>query len=110
MTVFEKIIEGAIDCEKVFENENFIAIKDRFPQAPVHLLIIPKKHIEKLQDMQDEDFSLLAEAGKIIQQLAEAFGIAEGYRVVINNGTDGGQSVFHLHIHLLGGSSLGAIA
>ncbi|ADZ18632.1 histidine triad nucleotide-binding protein [Chlamydia psittaci] len=110
MTIFERIIEGSIDCEKVFENENFIAIKDRFPQAAVHLLIIPKKHIEKLQDMQDEDFSLLAEAGKIIQQLAEAFGIAEGYRVVINNGVDGGQSVFHLHIHLLGGSSLGAIA
>ncbi|ANG66314.1 histidine triad nucleotide-binding protein [Chlamydia gallinacea] len=110
MTIFEKIIAGDVACDKVFENENFIVIKDRFPQAAVHLLIIPKKHIERLQDMQNEDFSLLAEAGKIIQQLAEAFSISDGYRVVINNGVDGGQSVFHLHIHLLGGSPLGAIA
>lgn len=110
MTIFEQIIAGAVACDKVFENENFIVIKDRFPQAAIHLLIIPKKHIEKLQDMQNEDFSLLAEAGKIIQQLAEEFSIADGYRVVINNGVEGGQSVFHLHIHLLGGSPLGAIA
>ena len=110
MTIFEKIIDGEIASEKVFENENFIVIKDRFPQAPVHLLIIPKKHIEKLQDLPEEHLGLLAEAGKIIQQLAEEFHIADGYRVVINNGTPGGQSVFHLHIHLLGGRSLGAIA
>lgn len=110
MTIFEKIIAGDVACDKVFENENFIVIKDRFPQAAVHLLIIPKKHIERLQDMQNEDFSLLAEAGRIIQQLAKTFSISDGYRVVINNGVDGGQSVFHLHIHLLGGSPLGAIA
>ncbi|EPP35429.1 HIT domain protein [Chlamydia ibidis] len=110
MTVFERIIEGSLDCDKVFENENFIVIKDRFPQAPVHLLIIPKKHIERLQDLREGDFDLLAEAGKIIQELAATFGIADGYRVVINNGVDGGQSVFHLHIHLLGGKALGPIA
>ncbi|VVT42575.1 Purine nucleoside phosphoramidase [Chlamydia avium] len=110
MTIFEKIIAGTVECDKVFENENFIVIKDLFPQAAVHLLIIPKKHIKRLQDMQEDDFTLLAEAGRIIQQLAEEFSIADGYRVVINNGIEGGQSVFHLHIHLLGGSSLGAIA
>ncbi|ANH78280.1 HIT domain-containing protein [Candidatus Chlamydia sanziniae] len=110
MTVFEKIIEGSLQCEKIFENENFIVIKDRFPQAPVHLLIVPKKHIKRLQDMRNEDLFLLAEAGKIIQQLVEEFEIVEGYRVVINNGVEGGQSIFHLHIHLLGGRSLGPIA
>lgn len=109
MTIFERIIEGSVPCEKVFENERFIVIKDRFPQAAVHLLIIPKKHIERMHDMQEEDFSLLAEAGRIIQHLAEEFSIADGYRVVINNGAEGGQSVFHLHIHLLGGNPLGSI-
>ncbi|WP_201456734.1 histidine triad nucleotide-binding protein [Chlamydia sp. 17-3921] len=109
-TIFEKIIDGEIDSEKVFENENFIVIKDRFPLAPVHLLIIPKKHIEKFQNIVEEDLILLAEAGKIIQQLAKEFNITDGYRIVINNGASGGQTVFHLHIHLLGGRSLGAIA
>lgn len=108
-TIFERIIEGSVECDKVFEDENFIVIKDKFPQAPVHLLIIPKKHIEKLQDMQSNDFLLLAEAGKIIQMMARDFGIENGYRVVINNGLEGGQSVFHLHIHLLGGGLLGSI-
>ena len=109
-TIFERIIEGSVECDKVFEDENFIVIKDKFPQAPVHLLIIPKKHIEKLQDMQSNDFLLLAEAGKIIQMMARDFGIENGYRVVINNGLEGGQIVFHLHIHLLGGGLLGSIA
>lgn len=110
MTIFEKMIEGAIPCEKVFENERFIVIKDKFPQAPVHLLIIPKEHIEKIQDVPKEDLSLFAEAMHLAQELAKQFGIADGYRIVINNGSDGGQSVFHLHIHLLGGKVLGAIA
>lgn len=110
MTIFEQIIEGAIPCERVFEDEHFIVIKDKFPQAPVHLLIIPKVHIEKMQDVPKERLSLFADAMALIQNLAEQFGIADGYRVVINNGSDGGQSVFHLHIHLLGGKVLGAIA
>ncbi|AAF73650.1 HIT-like protein CPn_0488/CP_0266/CPj0488/CpB0508 [Chlamydia pneumoniae] len=110
MTVFKQIIDGLIDCEKVFENENFIAIKDRFPQAPVHLLIIPKKPIPRFQDIPGDEMILMAEAGKIVQELAAEFGIADGYRVVINNGAEGGQAVFHLHIHLLGGRPLGAIA
>lgn len=67
-------------------------IKDKFPQAPVHLLIIPKKHIEKLQDIQGDDFLLLAEAGKIIQLMARNFGIENGYRVVVNNGLEGGRA------------------
>lgn len=110
MTIFEKIIEGTVPCEKVFEDERFIVIKDKFPQAPVHLLIIPKVHIDKMQNVPLEKMSLFAEAMILIQKLAEQFSIADGYRVVINNGSDGGQSVFHLHIHLLGGKVLGAIA
>ncbi len=110
MTIFEKMIAGSMPCDKVYENENFIVIKDKFPQAPIHLLLIPKKHIEKLQDMEKEDFALLAEAGELIQKLAKEFNILDGYRVVINNGRDGGQCIFHLHIHLLGGSPLGSIA
>lgn len=109
-TIFEKIVAQEIPCDKVFEDEKFIVIKDKFPQAPVHLLIIPKEHIEKLQDLSKEKASLLADAIHIIQELAVKFEIADGYRIVINNGSDGGQSVFHLHIHLLGGKVLGAIA
>lgn len=109
-TIFEKIIAKELPCECVCEDEQFIVIKDKFPQAPVHLLIIPKVHIEKLQDMSRDQATLFADAMRLIQELAKQFGIADGYRVVINNGSDGGQSVFHLHIHLLGGKVLGAIA
>lgn len=110
MTIFEKMIDGSVPCDKVFENENFIVIKDKAPQAAVHLLIIPKKHIAKLQDMDSSDTYLLAEAVPVIQHMADQFGIADGYRVVINSGREGGQCVFHLHIHLLGGSALGHMA
>lgn len=109
-TIFEEIIEGSVSCDKVFEDNEFIVIKDRFPQAPVHLLIIPKKHIAKIQDMSKEDYQLLAHAMPIIQKLTKQFGINEGYRLVINNGVEGGQSVFHLHIHLIGGASLASFA
>ncbi|WP_213318624.1 histidine triad nucleotide-binding protein [Chlamydiifrater volucris] len=106
-TIFGEIIAGKVPCDKVFENERFIVIHDKFPKAPVHLLIIPKKCVERFHDLSKEDLSLLSEAGAIAQQMAEKFNIADGYRLVINNGKEGGQCVFHLHIHLLGGKSLG---
>ena len=104
--VFSKIIKGEIPCEKVFENERVLAFKDISPQAPVHLLIIPKKEIPDLQSLQADDLPLISEIVRVAQQLAKEFGIEEGYRLVTNNGSGAGQVVPHLHFHLLGGRRL----
>lgn len=104
-TVFGKIIRGEIPCDKVFENDRILAFKDIAPKAPVHLLIIPKKEIRSLQDLAPEDLPLAAEMVAIAQDLARKFSIADGYRLVVNNGKKGGQVVEHLHFHLLGGHS-----
>jgi len=105
-TIFGKIIEGTLPAKKVFENERILVIEDIYPQAPVHLLIMPKKPIRNLQSMQQADLPLIAEMMGVIQQLALDLGIEEGYRVVTNNGAHGGQEIFHLHFHLLGGKPL----
>ena len=105
-TIFGKIIQGIIPCDKVFENEILIAFKDISPQAPVHLLIVPKKEIPNLQSMSEEDFPIMIEVVKVAQQLAKEFGVEDGYRLVTNNGTGSGQAVFHLHFHLIGGRPL----
>lgn len=110
MTVFSLIIEGKIESKRLYENEWLIAIHDIEPKAPVHILIIPKKPIINLQSMEKEDFPLLSEVVKAAQYLAEEFEIEEGYRLLTNNGKDAGQTVFHLHFHLLGGAPLGPIA
>lgn len=109
-TIFGKIIQGELPAEKVFENENFLVIKDRFPVAPVHLLILPKQEIINLQSATAEELSWMAELFFIVQKLADDFQIADGYRLLTNNGTLAGQSVFHLHFHLIGGKELGPIA
>lgn len=103
MTIFSRIITGEIPCEKVFENDRILAIKDINPHAPVHLLIMPKKAYKNLQDVPKEDLPILAEIGEVAQKLAEEFEIEEGYRLLTNNGSSAGQTVFHLHFHLLGG-------
>ncbi len=105
-TVFGKIIRGELPCDKVFENDRIIAFKDIHPVAPVHLLIVPKKEIVNLQAVKTEDFPLITECLQVVQQLAEEFDIAEGYRLVTNSGSEGGQEVFHLHFHLIGGRRL----
>ena len=105
-TVFDQIIAGELPCDKVFENGRIIAFKDINPQAPVHLLIVPKKMIPDLQSLQEEDLSLMGEVVEVAQQLAKEYGIEEGYRLVTNNGSLAGQSVFHLHFHLIGGRPL----
>lgn len=110
MTIFKKIISGELPSEKVFENERIIAIKDIHPQAPVHLLIIPKKEIPDLQSVSPEDLDLMKEIVSTAQQLAIQFGIQNGYRLLTNNGSQAGQIIFHLHFHLLGGHKLGPIA
>jgi histidine triad (HIT) family protein len=109
-TIFGKIIKGELPAEKVYENERILVIKDLYPAAPVHLLIIPKKEIANLQAMTKEDFPLLAEVVQVAQQLAEQFYIADGYRLITNNGKTAGQTIFHLHFHLIGGSHLGLMA
>ena len=108
-TIFGKIIEGSVAADKVFENERIIAIKDIYPIAPVHLLIISKKEIKGLQSASAEEMPLIIEMIEVARNLAREFGIADGYRLVTNNGTKGGQTIFHLHFHLIGGRQLGAI-
>ena len=106
MTIFGKIIRGELPCEKVFENERILAIKDRFPAAPVHILIMPKKEIPNLQALQPEDFPLIAEIITVAQKLAKEFEIEDGYRFLTNSGEEAGQTIFHLHFHLIGGRRL----
>lgn len=105
-TTFGRIISGEIPAEKVFENERILAIKDIHPAAPVHLLIMPKKEIQDLQSLKPEDLPLIAEIISVAQQLAEKYGIADGYRLLTNNGPEAGQTIFHLHFHLIGGRHL----
>lgn len=109
-TIFGKIINGEIPAEKVFENERILAIKDLYPVAPVHILIMPKKEIYDLQSIGADDGKLIAEIVLIAQKLAKDFGIENSYRFLTNNGTQAGQTIFHLHFHLIGGSELGPMA
>jgi len=105
-TVFGKIIEGKLPCKKVFENAHILAIEDIAPVAPVHILIMPKKEIAGLQSLKPEDFSLINEIIQVAQQLAEEYNVEDGYRLLTNNGPLAGQTVFHLHFHLIGGRQL----
>ncbi len=109
-TVFGLIIQGKLPSKKVFENERILAIEDIHPVAPVHLLIMPKKEIRNLQSLEPHDYPLLGEIVQIAQQLAEERGVAEGYRLLTNIGPDSGQTIFHLHFHLIGGRVLGTLA
>ena len=106
-TIFGKIIRREIPADIVYEDDLCLAFRDVSPQAPTHVLLIPKKPIPKLSDVTNDDKALLGHMMVTLKSLAEQLGIAEdGYRIVINTGTDGGQTVFHLHMHLLGGRSL----
>jgi len=110
MTIFSKIIKNEIPSEKVFENERIVAFKDNNPAAPVHILIVTKKEIPDLHSVKKEDLPLIGEIVTVAQQLAEEHGITDGYRLVTNNGSLAGQTVFHLHFHLIGGKQLGHLA
>jgi histidine triad (HIT) family protein len=109
-TIFGKIIQGDLPAEKVFESETILVIKDIAPKAPVHLLIIPKKEYKDFQSVPKEELSIVEEMAAIAQTLAEKFGVADNYRLLTNIGTKAGQSVFHLHFHLIGGKLLGEMA
>ena len=108
-TVFGQIIEGTIPCNKVFENDRIIAFHDMAPQAPVHVLIVPKKPIANLAAATDDDAAVLGECLIIARRIAQQLGVQEGFRVITNSGKQAGQLVYHLHFHLLGGRVLGTL-
>ncbi len=103
MTIFSKIIKRELPAEVVYEDDQVIAIKDINPKAPVHLLIISKKEIPDLQSVSAGDLPLVTKMITVAQKLASQFNIQNGYRLLTNNGAKGGQKIFHLHFHLLGG-------
>jgi histidine triad (HIT) family protein len=102
--LFCSIIDGKMRGEIVYQDDTVLAFKDIRPEAPVHILIVPRKHIESISSLQPQDVQIVGAIFMTAAKLAKELGIAEsGYRVVVNNGADAGQSVFHLHYHLLGG-------
>jgi histidine triad (HIT) family protein len=101
-SIFQRIIDREIPADIVFEDADCLAFRDINPQAPVHVLIIPKREIVSLADVEDSDAPLLGHLFVIARRVAEKLGLDEGFRTVINTGSDGGQEVPHLHIHLLG--------
>lgn len=102
MTIFKKIIDREIPADIVYEDDLCLAFNDINPQAPVHILVIPKKEISSLVDAEPEDQLLLGHLLLIVRKVAEQVGLENGYRIIANTGPDGGQEVDHLHIHLLG--------
>lgn len=108
--IFCKIVKGDIPSKKAFENEYVLAFHDINPGAPVHVLLIPKKHIPTMNDVTAEDLPIIGEIHAAAQQVAQETGIAQsGYRLSNNCNKDGGQEVFHLHYHLMGGGKLGPL-
>lgn len=108
--IFCKIVEGSIPSKKVFENERILAFHDIQPAAPVHVLIIPKKHIPTMNDVSGEDDAVMAEIFAAARQIAKELGVDEsGYRLINNCNPDSGQIVYHLHFHLVGGRNLGPL-
>ncbi len=105
--LFCKIIDGEIPCDKVYEDDEVVAFRDVNPQAPSHILIIPRKHIATVNDFEDEDQALAGKIMLVAKQIAAEEGIDEdGYRLVMNCKEGAGQAVFHIHMHLLGGRRL----
>jgi len=105
--IFCKIIAGDIPSPRLYEDEDMIVIKDIEPKAKLHYLCIPKQHFPLLADMDEERAEIVKRCFQKIPQLVETLGLQDGYRVIINQGFNGGQTVPHLHIHLLGGEVLG---
>ncbi len=107
-TIFGKIARGEVPADLVYEDEAVVAFRDLNPQAPTHILIIPRRPIPTLNDLEEEDAALVGKLFLAAKQIAAQEGIAAaGYRTVINCNAEGGQTVFHLHLHLLGGRPMG---
>jgi len=104
--LFCKIIAGEIPSTKVYEDESVYAFRDINPQAPTHILVIPKLHLGSVNEISEENSAVVAHIFQVIPQIAAAEGLVNGYRVVSNCGSDAGQTVHHLHFHILGGKEL----
>jgi len=103
--LFCKIINGEITSDKIYEDEYVIAFHDIFPQAPVHILIVPKEHIESAADINTGNSYLTAKCFEVVSLIAKNEKLDTGFRVITNSGKEGGQTIFHLHFHLLGGKT-----
>jgi histidine triad (HIT) family protein len=101
LSVFSRIIAGELPAKRIYEDDRCIVIEDRAPKAPTHLLIIPRKPLVNLADAEPEDKPLLGHLMWVAAEMARRFGVEKGYRLIINNGRSAGQTVFHLHVHLL---------
>ncbi|MDK9707087.1 MAG: histidine triad nucleotide-binding protein [Desulforhopalus sp.] len=101
--IFCKIVAGKIPAKKLYEDDEVLAFWDIAPQAPVHILVIPKKHIAMPVDVQEEDDRVIGKLIRIGSQLAKENGVADGFRIIFNNGKKAGQEVFHIHLHIIGG-------
>ena len=107
--IFCKIINGDIPSDRVYEDDTIVAFKDVNPAAPVHILIVPRTHIESMRKINEKNVQLVADIHLAANKIAEKLGIADkGFRLINNCGKDGGQTVMHLHYHLIGGENLGA--
>lgn len=106
-TIFSRIIQREIPADIVYEDDRALAFRDINPQAPTHVLIIPKREIASLAVLTDDDAGLIGHLLVVAKKVAEQLGLENGYRTVINSGADGGQTVDHIHVHLLGGRPLG---
>ncbi len=104
--IFCKIAGGAIPSERVYEDEQVLVFKDIYPKAPVHLLMVPRQHIEGLNDLTPAHDALMAHMFRTLPEVARRAGLTDGYRTIINTGRGGGQEVLHLHLHILGGGRL----
>ncbi len=108
MDIFCKIISKELSAETIIEDEDFVVVKDIHPQAPVHVLIIPKKHLDIIHEISHEDLDILGKMFIVAGQAAKKLGVEKtGYRLILNQGPDAGQAVPHLHLHLLAGKKLG---
>jgi histidine triad (HIT) family protein len=105
-TIFKRIIDGEIPADIVYQDDKCLAFRDITPQAPTHVLVIPKREIKSLAELTDADAELAGHMLLVVRKLARDLGLTGGYRVIANCGPDAGQSVDHLHFHLLGGRSL----
>lgn len=105
--VFCKIIKGSLKADFIYQDDEFIVIKDIKPSAPVHLLVIPKQHFDSLEEFKATDAALLGRVLLTAEKVAKGQGLDKGYRLVLNEGEHGGKLVPHLHIHILGGKQLG---
>ena len=106
-TIFARIIDREIPARIVYEDDTALAFHDVNPQAPVHVLVVPKRAIDRIENMRPEDEALVGHLTYVATRVARDLNLRDGYRLVMNNGEHAGQSVFHIHLHLLGGRHLG---